>query len=77
MTEISEMSLKELEIELTRKKSLLEDILFERSFMGKQTGMHISPEKFKILDNEAEAAGKKIKVIEQAIAVKREKSETN
>ena len=77
MAEISEMSLEELEIELARKKALLEDILFERSFMGKQTGMHISPEKFKILDNEAEAAGKKIKAIEQAIAVKLGTSETS
>lgn len=70
MTETSEMSLEELQAELKKKKALLEDVQYERAFLGKQAGMHINASEFSRLDRDAEAAEKKIAELEEAIATK-------
>ena len=67
MADFESMSKEELETELTKQKALLEDVRHERSFLGKQAGMHINASEFARLDRDAETAEKKIQQLESLI----------
>lgn len=67
MTDIKEMSKEVLEKELKKQQMLLEDIEHERTFLGKQAGMHIKVSEFDRLDRDAEAKKRKIAELEAAI----------
>ncbi len=71
MADYSEMNKAELEKEFSKQKDLVVDMQHERSFLGKQVGMHINASEFARLDRDIERTEEKIKTLDEALATQK------
>ena len=69
MPDFNDLSLEELQAELKKYETRLQDTLHERAFLGKQGGMHIGVSEFERLDREAERYKAVIEKIKGQIAI--------
>ena len=70
MPNFTEMNLEELQAAKKRAEALLVDAQDERSFLGKQTSMHIKVAEFKRLDQDIEKFTAQVAEIEKLLAAK-------
>lgn len=70
MSKYADLTLDQLNAELAKTKSLLEDAQHERDFLGRQSGQHINATEFQRIDRDIERYGEAITELEGLIAQK-------
>jgi len=71
MTDYNAYTLEELQAELNKAQNMLSEVEDERTFMGKQTGMHISAKEFAKFDREIAKYQEQIAQLEKEITQKK------